>query len=219
MRSRDKFRASDTTEARARQTAYFEALGEFVDMFSRAELSVRFALWHYAKVTNKVARAVFSGVHVDTAIGFIRRVLDARGISEADRKGIGEVLTQLKAIADARNDILHLGAQSVDIGEGVVSNALIAHNELKTFPISDQILREMTNDLRKITLHLALDHMGRRPVSPSTRSAFAPILRDSWQYKHEPQRRDLSKRRASDPPKPARTPRPKQIHPREPSQA
>lgn len=212
-RSRYKVLPQETEEGKKREEAYFTALGRFVDRFARAELYTRFALWHYAKTKPDIARAVFSGVHVDTAITHIRRVLDAQRIPESARHGIGDILAQLKMISGVRNDLLHTGAESIAEGEGFVTNILIAHNELKTFPISPLILDAMSADLRKITMHLICYHLGRRPFAPATKKTLDEVLLAPWRYKHEPQLLDLGKRPASDPPKPARKPRPERSRP------
>jgi hypothetical protein len=173
-----------------RLRAYRLALGEFVDLFSKVESFVRLCLRQYTKTPRSVANAVFSGVRVDTAINLLRRLRETEQIDNDKWKDLSDVISQIKIITDRRNDILHHGAQGVEDGIGRVTNALFAHIEerIVEFPISAEILEDMTSDLRKIMIHLYNQHLGRLkwPLS-SDHERAREILREPWRYKPLPQ--------------------------------
>src|SRR4029077_7235418 len=72
-----KFRskpASQTDEGRERFGAYWLALGEFAHLFSRVEMFMHFVFRWHTKTSVDIARAVFSGVWIDTASQFLGRL-------------------------------------------------------------------------------------------------------------------------------------------------
>ena len=77
-------------------------------------------------------------------------------ISDPDWLDLDGVLSHLKLITKCRNDILHHGAIKIAEGKGEVLNAMVAltQDRLTSFPISDETLGYMYNDLRKILVRL-----------------------------------------------------------------
>jgi hypothetical protein len=90
------------------EPAYYEALGRFVHAFSGVESMLMFALKTYAKVSWPVARAIFSGVRVEQSMDFVNRICDAFDPGDEWRKELEDVFTQLRAINEIRNSLLHL---------------------------------------------------------------------------------------------------------------
>jgi hypothetical protein len=189
-----KASASETEEGKKRLEEYYSSLGRFVDRFSKAELAVAFTLWHYTKVPHSIARAIFSGFNIDTAISTIKRLAQVTGMPNEKRTELEWLFTQLGSIRKARNDILHYGAINVAEGEPSVTNAIKALTEdrIEHFPVSPIILAKMSADLRKIIVRLHLNHMGRPKVTDASLKMFEEVLRDTWQYKHQPRRLQLN---------------------------
>jgi hypothetical protein len=188
--------ASETPAGKRRLRAYYAALGNFADTFSRVEAAIAYSLWHYAGTNRNIASAVFSGVRVKEAMSFIRRIAEVTNLRADLRADLENIFTQLGHITDARNDILHYGATNIAEhrgGRGSVTNALKALTEEKTksFPISPNILNDMTADLQEIMFHLRTNHTGS-PFSPRGALVLAMmdgVLHSPWRYKHpEPQK-------------------------------
>jgi hypothetical protein len=70
--------ASETPEGKRRIAAYYASLGEFIDTFSRAEVTVEYVLRHYAKMGPRVAVVILSGVRADAAIKHIKKLVPMR---------------------------------------------------------------------------------------------------------------------------------------------
>jgi hypothetical protein len=155
--------AADTPEGKERIRAYYEALGQFAAMYAETEAVMQRVLWHYAKTPSAISRSVFSGTRIRQGCTFIRRICEATSVSDAIQKELDYLFKQLNDITNARDWILHYGARSVAEGRGIVTNAPIAHTvaRVTTFPISTDILGDMTADLHKIILYLMARHGGR----------------------------------------------------------
>ena len=197
--------ASATNEGRERERLYFQALGRFTHTFARAESILTLAFWYYAKVPHKIARAVFSGVRVKDASAAIRRLIQVSPVTAEAKAELDDILGQMIAINDARNDILHYGATDIAEGKGAVTNELKALTEshLTSFPISADILNNMTTDLLKIMFHLRLHHSGIPALrSVSNQLAATTALHAPWRYKHTAKQtpKDHKKAGAGNPP-------------------
>jgi hypothetical protein len=167
-----------------RTNEYFLALGKFVDAFSTAETFTHYALQRYAKTPEPVTRAVFSGTRIDVEIQFLRRLRDTAVINDDEWNRLEPILEQLRTINGRRNEILHYGARAIASGEGFVTNLVRAHtrDRVTSFPISPRILKDMTDDLRVITILLATNHTGI-PTPPETRASIETALPLAWRYK------------------------------------
>jgi hypothetical protein len=177
--------ASETEEGKARERAYHEALGRFIDRFSRAEATIEYVLRHYAKTGPRVAVVIFSGVRMEAAVTFIRKLAPDAAISTEARAHLLDMLQQLNVINGARNNLLHFGAESIAEGSGFVTNELKrARGKATVFPISPETLDQMTDDLKAIIIHLLLDHAGRPALSPNTRALLLASMPSAWRYKH-----------------------------------
>lgn len=145
------------------RTSYLEALGRFIHDFASIEDTIAVALWKLAGLTDTIARAVFSGIRVDTAMSYIRRILDATDASQQMKDDFQFAFVQLGHINKTRNQILHFGASlgfelaGDDIVEGghiIVSNVRIAHTKerITEMPMSGKILDDMIHDLEIIKM-------------------------------------------------------------------
>jgi hypothetical protein len=158
-------------------------LGEFIDGFARAERDMYAVLRWHTKTQDQIARAVFSGVRADATTDFLRRLATAGVMPPGEWELLGPVTTQLKTISDARNLILHYGAEQIAEGAGIASNKAIALNDeaAKSIPISPDILRDMTQDLRKIRIHLRVRHVGLPELS-AVHESIEEALNAPWRY-------------------------------------
>jgi hypothetical protein len=113
----------------------------------------------------------------------IRRLAEVGVIPPEEWAPLEPVLAQLKHISGKRNTILHYGAVDVAEGRGLVTDAMVAltMERVKSFPISPDILSDMTDDLNKIFIHLLMRHAGR-PVLRANHPGLDEILRAAWRY-------------------------------------
>jgi hypothetical protein len=74
---------------------YWSALGEFMDTFAAVEAAMQIVLWHYARTSIPIARAIFSGVRIKEAIGFVNRICEIGGPTADLRDDLKYVFTQL----------------------------------------------------------------------------------------------------------------------------
>ena len=185
---------SQTPEGKERLRAYYEALGRFVDAFSRTEHAAHSVLRFYAKMSIKGAQVLLSGVRVDETKNRLSRLHDAGMIEDADWKDIEPILQQLNTINGRRNDILHHGAEGIAEGHGVVTTARMAITEdrITDFHISPEILADMTEDLRKIRLHFHTRHMGRPPLL-GIHPELSRTLHAPWRYTQQPKPRGATR--------------------------
>lgn len=182
--------AAETDTGRERMRAYHCALGEFADAFARTELWTHFVLRWYTKTSASAALAVFSGVRTNEAANYFRRLAEVKIVPPKDWAELHPVVDQLSLIAKRRNDILHHGARDVAEGIGSVSNEALALtvDRVQSFPISPEILADMTADLRKIDAHFLLRHMGR-PALRGKHPELERVLASAWRYKPPEQSR------------------------------
>ncbi len=187
MARRYKSSAAETAARKKREAAYYAALGRFVDLFSRIEVALQIVLWHYSKIKPETAKALLHGTRSDQAMNLIKRVLSVTDAPGTVRNELADIFQQTAVIRGVRNDILHLGAEDVAEGAGYVTNEMLAHDprRIKRFPISAEILDDMTADLWKIMICLLTRHMGRRRIrGKSNQDMIDETLRAPWRYKH-----------------------------------
>jgi hypothetical protein len=201
--------ASNTEEGKQRLSAYYEALGRFVDMFSRVETLVTLTLWHYAKTSPEIAKVIFAGARMDISSTYIKQLAEATGAPKDLQDNLAYVLQQASIINKARNDVLHYGAEFVAEGQAFVSNALRAKGKPTSFPISPDLLDDMTADLLRISAHLNYRHL-MVAKSDEDQADLVVITRalsegPPWRYKHrehspeQPKRDQVPRRSKRDP--------------------
>jgi len=177
--------ASETKEGRDNESSYYESLGRFVQMFAEAEAVVAQTLWAYAGTKPEVSKIIFAGTQTDHAATYIKTIAKAVNASADHQADLEDVFQQFGVIRGARNDILHYGATGIAEGRAMVSNAWKAKAEPTVFPISALALSDMTEDCRKIILHLGYGHLGRPlPKSDAGKILLVNVLKGPWRYKH-----------------------------------
>lgn len=175
---------AQTEEGKARLQEYRLALGTFVEAFAQVEAAIFYALSWHAKTRHSIAKAIFSGTRVEQAASFMRRLADANLIETAEWRELEPVLTQLHHINDIRNAILHYGAQGVaEGGRALIADALraLTVQKIRIFPISADILADLTYDCRKIYRHLIVRHSGRAAVV-GKHPELEAVLEGAWRY-------------------------------------
>jgi hypothetical protein len=201
--------AQETEEGRERLRKYYSALGAFVDSFSKVEMAMQWTLQWQTRMEEFTARAVFSGVRTDATVGHLGRLAEIKKIEPAEWLQLQPVLRQLGIINKVRNLILHYGTDNIAEGRGLVSNAkrALTIERVTPYPISPQILKDMTEDLSKIYLHLAVRHMGRQPLR-GKHPYLEKVLAASWRYTApEPPKKDRQReKKKSQPSSPPSTP-------------
>jgi hypothetical protein len=165
------------------EPAYYEALGRFVEAFSIVEGMLLFMLKTYAKVSWPMARAIFSGARVGTAIDFVNRICDAFDPGDQQREELKEVFKQLRAINEIRNSLLHYGSFTRSNIGRISSNIRIAHvpTRIKEHLVSLEIIGAMTTDLQKISYHLTTLCL-KPQASFAERVVDIPEIADAWRY-------------------------------------
>jgi hypothetical protein len=178
-----------------------------VDTYAHTELQTHFVLRWFTKTSSDIARAVFSGVRTKEALAYLGRLASVRRISTAEWLELEPVVIQLRLINERRNDILHHGASDVAAGGGTVSNDAMAltPKHVQSFPISPEILDDMTADLLKINAHFLTRHMGRLPLRGKHPDLDA-VLAASWRY--TPPQQSQNRDRQEDKKTTRRRPRP-----------
>jgi hypothetical protein len=162
---------------------YWLALGIFVHQFAQIETTLWLMLSKLAGVNWPTARAVFHGVRSDGARQYINRLLEINA-DQPTKDDFQFIFTQLGHITDARNSILHYGTAFGDGDEFLSTNNFFALTEerLKSFPVSQKILNQMTTDLKTIGKYLQYYLFRDAPGRSPTRNQDRPP-RAAWQYK------------------------------------
>lgn len=173
---------------------YYRALGKFIEEYAEAEFAMLSLLWSLTRVRAPIGRAIFSGTRSADATKYINRIFDVSSsrISKL-RNDFEPVAAQLGHIRDARNLIIHNETVRGKDGQPLmVTNRRVALDKERLIerPISATILREMTEDLEKVTAHFILllfraERMPEREISVF-REAYEKELRASFQYKPPP---------------------------------
>ena len=148
------------------------------------EATVHGYLAHLAKIPKEEANALLSGARIMTAVGFIKRLHDARGISLDP--AYEAVVEQLGLINGTRDAIVHYGAKFQDGLPSVVSTERTAHipKKVTIYPISVERLDAMTADLDEIKRGV-LAAMYRGTVEDEVfHMMFGEARPGAWQYKY-----------------------------------
>lgn len=172
------------------EAKYYEALGAFIHEFSVVEFAIHGLLARRAGVDANTANALFSGITVDKAPDFVRRLAEARTGSREVEPELESAFSQLTIINKARNEIIHYGAHVKNGDARYVSTRSKAVTLKKSTlrAVSPEILGQMRLDA--IKLHITFSVFGQT-AEEALRDVFAPDLAKPWQYRpHQPDRQD-----------------------------
>lgn len=162
---------------------YWSALGIFVHAFSQTERMLSILLTKRASVSEYVSNAVFSGVRIDSAMDYIRRIAEAKTHVRDIGKTLEGAFVQLKVITKVRNDILHFGTME-DFDRGIVwvsnEGSALTPKHVRAYVMSVENLRQMTDDLLKIQFIILCE------LAPTFAEQVPQTLARAWQYKSQP---------------------------------
>lgn len=134
---------------------FIRELGIFIMEFASTESFLLAALTDTAAVSHDTARAVFSGVKIDTAKSMINRLRAVKGLPEDPI--LKRAFEQLTVITAVRNDLVHYGPKFTFGQEIFATNEFIAMpGRKRSAAISATALRAMCNDLSIIKCAIAL---------------------------------------------------------------
>lgn len=166
---------------------YYLELGRFIQRFAGLEASLQSLLWKHANVSPEVARSIFSGVRVDQALSFIKRLHRAHDLNMHPL--ILEAFDQIGTINSARNMIIHYGARFEKGEPQFVTNQRIAYrpDEAQSFPISSKILDQLISDIAHIQLRFGLLSSRDKMTPARFEKAVQRLQQRAWRYKHAPE--------------------------------
>jgi hypothetical protein len=170
---------------------YYLSLGRFVHEFSRAEIHAQVLLQLISGTSQQTAKAIFSGVKIDAVCSFIRRIFEARG--EQFPELLERGFSQLIAINNVRNSIVHYGAQ-FDGVEMYVSNHFKAlPGKERRIPITPTTLEHLWADLQTIQCCMTAYIAPTLPPTPVPKHVIEYLLKGAhvpWRYKPPSQQQE-----------------------------
>jgi hypothetical protein len=170
------------------------ALGRLMLAFADAESATFAVLRHYAGVSPKVARAIFSGsVRIRTMIDFIENIAHNTNMDAARRTDLQSVFSQLATINTARDRLIHHGGEiDIEFFQAGSERKTITNKDrvgragkefVQTFAVSD--LESMAHDLRLACRRL-MPHWNKDGPFKLAPESDPP---SAWRYKPEPPNR------------------------------
>lgn len=162
--------------------AYYLALGRFIDRFSRLELALQYALWDKSGVDEPTAQALFSGVRAREALNQLKRLF----IVEENKLPplLARVSQRFDILMDARNLIVHHGAEWTVDGMIVSSVERNIPTKGRTFPISAEILAQLTTDVSTLQACVLLWRAQQYGILPmdEAKLLWEEHSQRAWQY-------------------------------------
>lgn len=137
-----------------RTTSYHTALGSFLQAYAEVEAATFSTLAHYAGITDKMARALFSGTRAKAALDYIRRIVEAHEMREEILTELTLINDHLGPITDARNDLLHYGSTGGGADRQIANQRAHIPKKQNERMLSEEIFGQMTKDLNKIERHI-----------------------------------------------------------------
>jgi hypothetical protein len=160
---------------------YWQALGQFIEVFSTCEGVVFSVFTFYADLTIPVAKALFARTRMEAAIDHILRLVEAHSMVDERRAHLNKILSQLRLITEMRNRIIHYGSFVTSDKGRITTTARTAPTPegAQEHRASVEVLRAMTTDVIRIYNALLWD------LNPNRPSISDPSLREPWQYQRE----------------------------------
>jgi hypothetical protein len=179
-------RRSSIQDQQAEDKEYWATLGQFIEIFSFLELQLFKILMRFTGVSHGVAKAIFSGTHIEIAIGLLRRTMNISW-KQLEIDELFALLAQLKTIAGTRNDMIHFGSSFDRDGGRIISTAAksLFPEDARVTRLSSQTIDAMFADLAVIMLELSAWQMS--PLKDLERENPNCIYRAkeqrAWNYK------------------------------------
>jgi hypothetical protein len=165
---------------------YYLALGRFIHNFAEAESTLKAYFSELLEIDTDTANAVFSGMRAKLAMDNIRRLHERYGAKYDPL--YDDVREQFGQILAARDSIIHWGARFSEGSDALVTNEryVYAEDKIRSFPISADILEDMTTDLQAIELRLRAAEWRKKMDTKSFTELFGNLDKPAWRYKHAP---------------------------------
>ena len=91
---------------------FYAALGQFMLAWSDVERSIGDVLVRYAKVSEPVGRALFSGTRARTMMSFITAIAENTGMSAARKDDLAFIFAKVATLNTSRDRIAHHGSHA-----------------------------------------------------------------------------------------------------------
>jgi hypothetical protein len=85
-------------------------LGEFVMLWADTESWLYLVLRRYAKISDAVARSIFSGTRAKNMIDYMRAIMHNTHMSESRKSDLEFVFCQISAINTTRDRVMHFSS-------------------------------------------------------------------------------------------------------------
>jgi hypothetical protein len=163
--------------------AFEKMLGRLTICWADTEYSIYETLLHYARVSDPVGRALFSGDRAKPMIDMITAILENTNAPQARREDFAYVAAQIGAIQTLRDMLTHYVSSAWSslgfAGKRLISNIARVkrkHNSL-TYPVDSALIGHMCRDMRVIVTHLNR-HRAKGRFKP-----YGPADTSAWLYK------------------------------------
>jgi hypothetical protein len=163
---------------------YWQALGVFIEDFASIESLVFTYLFVCSRTPLPMARALFSGVHIEQGVSFIKRAWQVLPPSDSVKQDLEKVFDHLGEINAVRNSLVHHGSYLTETKERVTSDIsrALTVDRIREHRISGEDLIQMSRDLLKIGTHIIVA-VTMSDASLEERAKRAPVLKTAWHYK------------------------------------
>jgi hypothetical protein len=162
-------------------------LGRMSQAWAETELSLYSVLVRYARVSDPVARALFSGMRSKGMCDAITAILENTAASPARKTDFDYVKAQIGAIQNMRDMLIHyatttwasIGQLTPDNHKRILTDMTRAkrHKNARTYYVDSKVLERMYRDMSIINTHLSR-HTQKGRFKP-----YRPPEPSAWQYK------------------------------------
>lgn len=162
---------------------YWRSLGQFVEAFAVAELSLFRYMAHIAEMPEPIARIVAKSWHVGNMIEFVRHVWKVTPLPAQSDELTG-VLNHFGEINALRNSVIHYISMVTPEGERISSNVdrSMPSKTAQEHRVSAQMLLGVTLDVLQVSMHL-ISVVMHPSASLAERADSVPALKEAWRYK------------------------------------
>lgn len=216
MATREEIRAAATEE----QERFLFAIGRFTLAWADMESALYSVLRYYAKVTDDIGRAIFSGSRAKTMMEFVEAIAHNTNLEKPRRDDLEDVFGQLKSIGTMRDRLTHhvdgseQRFEEHDPGRRYLTNARRVMRKGREFEvlIGSQDIETMRQDVFACCWRL-LAHKNDLFVPEYIAGNTFTSVPQPWLYK-PPQPVVKKSRSAASPPQPQRQPKSSRASPK-----
>lgn len=165
-----------------RYGAYWMALGEFAYYFSKVEYAMMRTLIIFTRVREPIAKAVYSGTRIRTAISFIRRASEETG--KTIPAEVDEAFSKIAMINTQRDRLFHYGFE-IDENENAFVSDLDRNITSKAInePIGVEDLKNLSRDTVTCWARLVVFNHAMLRVPHPSQEAWENAAKRPWRYK------------------------------------